>query len=110
MELLHHLCVPHSDLERLRVIDERLRLISEENQSGFQVSHLWVSRLAVRTLQGVCINYPNSGVMVTKEETKSLQHLLFPGGHPSKYWAGPIRSDVNWCIQCGMVVGLVYLP
>ena len=19
----------------------------------------------------------------------SLQHLLFPGGHPSKYWAGP---------------------
>ena len=43
MELLRHLCVPHSDLERLRVIDERLRLISEENQSDFQVSHLWVS-------------------------------------------------------------------
>ena len=21
--------------------------------------------------------------------SKSLQHLLFPGGHPSKYWAGP---------------------
>ena len=20
---------------------------------------------------------------------KSLQHLLFPGGHPSKYWVGP---------------------
>ena len=19
----------------------------------------------------------------------SLQHLLFPGGHPSRYWAGP---------------------
>ena len=43
MELLRHLCVPHSDLERLRVIDERLRLISEENQSDFQVSHLWIS-------------------------------------------------------------------
>ena len=24
-----------------------------------------------------------------KGEKKSLQHLLFPGGHPSKYWAGP---------------------
>lgn len=38
MELLRHLCVPHSDLERLKVIDERLRHIHEENQSGFQVS------------------------------------------------------------------------
>ena len=24
-----------------------------------------------------------------KKKKKSLQHLLFPGGHPSKYWAGP---------------------
>ena len=24
-----------------------------------------------------------------KKGKKSLQHLLFPGGHPSKYWAGP---------------------
>ena len=23
-----------------------------------------------------------------KEEKRNLQHLLFPGGHPSKYWAG----------------------
>ncbi len=25
----------------------------------------------------------------TEKKEKSLQHLLFPGGHPSKYWAGP---------------------
>ena len=24
-----------------------------------------------------------------KSEGKSLQHLLFPGGPPSRYWAGP---------------------
>ena len=24
---------------------------------------------------------------------RSLQHLLFPGGHPSKYWAGPTLLD-----------------
>ena len=24
-----------------------------------------------------------------KKKKKSLQHRLFPGGHPSKYWAGP---------------------
>ena len=24
-----------------------------------------------------------------KKKKESLQHLLFPGGHPSKYWAGP---------------------
>ena len=23
------------------------------------------------------------------KKKKSLQHLPFPGGHPSKYWAGP---------------------
>ena len=29
------------------------------------------------------------GEWMGKKKKKSLQHLLFPGGHPSKYWAGP---------------------
>ena len=24
-----------------------------------------------------------------KKKKRSLQHMLFPGGHRSKYWAGP---------------------
>lgn len=27
------------------------------------------------------------------QKGSSLQHLLFPGGHPSKYWAGPTLLD-----------------
>ena len=27
--------------------------------------------------------------MDSKKKKRSLQHLLFPGGHPPKYWAGP---------------------
>ena len=29
------------------------------------------------------------GVKKKKGNVESQQHLLFPGGHPSKYWAGP---------------------
>ena len=30
-----------------------------------------------------------SEIMVEEKKKRSLQHLLFPGGHPSKCWAGP---------------------
>ena len=39
-----------------------------------------------------------------KEKKRSLQHLLFPGSHPSKYWAGPTLlnfSDLVYSVWYG---------
>jgi hypothetical protein len=37
-----------------------------------------------------------TGLTARKKESKSsLQHLVFPGGHPSKYWPGSKLLDFS---------------
>ena len=50
----------------------------------FPVCSLLVSLL-------LCIHWRSSGALskFAKRSAKSLQHLVFPGGLPSKYWPGP---------------------
>ena len=38
-----------------------------------------------------------------EENKRSLQHLLFPGGHPSKYWAGPTLLNFSDQTRTGVL-------
>ena len=70
--------------------------------SASQINYLF---LMIPTHSHFCQHW--SGTKGQKEnkpekEKRSLQHLLFPGSHPSKYWAGPTLLNFSDLTRTGV--------